>query len=475
MVRYLSHDSHYIQNYKALTSHGNTEGREIALDIIEYAMKSIDTYHAARSRISLDHHILSINGYEIDLSQKKHIFILGAGKASFPIARALEDILGDLISGGIIIEKQEESLSHVELITGGHPIPDSRSVEGAQKIVKLAEKMTESDLALCAFTGGSSALCTLPAPGLTLQHIQEMTHLLLKSGADIKEINAVRKHLSQIKGGRLAQIIRPAQIINLTVSDVIGDYNVLDVITCPTVPDTTTYSNAISVLHKYNLWNTVPRAVRTYLESADPAHETPGYFKDIDVKTIILATNADICEAAQKRARSMGCHAVILSSMIEGESKDAGCVLAGIAREVVNHHHPVPPPAVLISGGETTVTITGAAGKGGPNQEFVLGAALPLAGTHQVVVASLGTDGTDGPTDCAGGMADGYTLERTHNKGIDLFTQLVTHNSYEVLTSLEDAIFTGPTGTNVMDFRLFVILPPGEPGGAQKDSSKDEK
>jgi glycerate-2-kinase len=455
---YLSTDPEYIKNVDELLSHGNCQGRTIALDILEYGMKSIDTYDATRSKVALTGDILCIDGYEIDLSHKEHIYILGAGKASYPIARALEDILGDCISGGIIIEKREETLPHIETIRGGHPIPDQYSMEGAQKIVALAEKMTATDLAICAFTGGSSALFALPVPKLTLRHIQETTDLLLKSGAGIEEINAVRKHLSRVKGGRLARIIAPAEIINLTVSDVIGDYDVLDVITCPTVPDTTTFSDAISVLKKYSLWTKIPGPVRAFLQAADPTHETPKQIEGVKMKTIILSTNMNVCQAAQKRAKKLGFHPIILSSMLEGESKDAGIVLAGIAREVCTHHNPISPPAVLISGGETTVTISGTAGKGGPNQEFVLGAALTLAGNDRVVVASLGTDGTDGPTEIAGGLTDGYTVERAQKEGLDIFTHLINHDASRILTALGDAIYTGPTGTNVMDFRLLVIL-----------------
>lgn len=296
----------------------------------------------------------------------------------------------------------------------------------------------------------------LPANGIRLEDKIKVTELLFRCGAIIQEINAVRKHISAIKGGRLAYAIHPADIINLTVSDVIGDWRDLDCITGPTVPDTSTFHDAVAVLKKYDLWKKIPISVKTHLIKADPFWETP---KELDgnINTFMLATNTDACIAAQKRAISLGYNAVILSTQIEGESRELGIGLAGIAKEVEHYNRPFNVPCVIVSGGEMTVTLGEDIGDGGPNQEFVLGSALKIANSKQIVITAIDTDGTDGPTDIAGGIVDGWTLHRANQIGINIFEQLRRHNTSYVLESLDDAINTGPTGTNVMNLRVIVI------------------
>ncbi|MCK4636621.1 MAG: glycerate kinase [Methanomicrobia archaeon] len=446
-----------IKNKKQLISHGNIEGRKVALDIIEHGLKAIDTYEATKRLIRFDGEILKVGHLQFDLSEKEDIYVIGAGKASFPIAKALEDILGERIKEGIVIEKRDDKLKRIKVIKGGHPLPDEAGYKWAKKIMELATKIKRDDLVFCPITGGSSALMTLPAEGISLKDVQTMTDLLLKSGASIKEINAVRKHISAIKGGRLAVAIHPAEIINLTVSDVIGDWDVLDVITGPTVPDTSTFVDAVSTLKKYKLWDETPPLIREHLHKADPRFESPKDFTGMRVHTFMLSTNGDICDAAKKRAEELGFNAAILSTMMEGESREVGITLAGISKETEKHDRPFAPPIVMISGGETTVTIEDECGEGGPNQEFVLGFSLKITGNRNITVASIGTDGTDGPTDIAGGIADGYTLRRAREKGIDIFKNLMSHNASYVLERLGDAIYTYPTGTNVMDLRLIVL------------------
>jgi glycerate-2-kinase len=284
-----------------------------------------------------------------------------------------------------------------------------------------------------------------------------VTDLLLKSGAVIQEINAVRKHLSAIKGGKLAKHIHPAEIVNLTVSDVIGDP--LDYITGLTVPDTSIFEDAVFALKKYGLWEKVSNSVRTRLEKglADPSLETPKDFTGMKVHTFVISNNEAVCTAAKNRAEELGFKSTILSIMIEGESREAGIVLAGIARDIEKNGRPFKPPCVLVSGGETTVTIEGEHGEGGRNQEFVLGFSLKTDGTKNITVSAIDTDGTDGPTDIAGGIADGYTLKRAKEKGIDVYGNLMKHNTSPVLRDLEDAVYTEPTGTNVMNLRVIVI------------------
>ncbi|MHC1604758.1 MAG: glycerate kinase type-2 family protein [Candidatus Methanofastidiosia archaeon] len=317
-----------------MISHGNIEGRKIALDIIDHALKTIDTYEATKRLVELDGKILKVGRLRFDLSGKKNIYVLGAGKASFPIAKALEDILGEHIKEGIIIEKRDEKLKTIKIVKGGHPIPNEIGHKWAMKIMGLAKKMEEDDLVFCLFTGGSSALMTLPAQGISLKDVQDVTDLLLKSGATIGEINAVRKHISAIKGGRLAVAIHPAEIINLTVSDVIGDWDVLDLITCPTVPDTSTFADAINTLKKYKLWDKTPLSIKNHLQRAYPNFESPKYFIDMRVHTFMLSTNANACEAAKKKAKELEFDAMILSTMMEGESREVGITLAGISKEI---------------------------------------------------------------------------------------------------------------------------------------------
>lgn len=447
-----------IKNKEELLSHGNRDGRKIALNIIEYALRAIDTYKAVRKTVLIDNERLIVGHLKYDLSKIRNIYVVGAGKGSVRIAEALEDILGNRIRRGTIIEKrgQGRKLKTIKGVEGGHPIPDEVGVEGAKEVVEIAKGAHEGDLVFVGITGGCSALMPLPAEGISLEDKKKVTDLLLKCGATIDEINAVRKHISAIKGGRLAMYIHPAEIINLIIID-----EVAGLPWGPTVPDTTTFADAVSVLKRYDLWEKVPESVRKHLEKADPIQETPKIedFKREGVKAhnVVLAKSETVCEAAKKRAEELGFNSTILSTIMEGESREVGIALAGVAKEVEKNGRPLKLPCVLIVGGETTVTIVEEPGEGGRNQEFALAASLKIDGSKKIVIASIGTDGTDGPTDIAGGIVDGYTLERAREKGIDLSENLRSHNSSYVFRKLGNAIFTGPTGTNVMDLRVVVI------------------
>ncbi len=448
-----------IKNAEEILSHGNTKGRRIALDIIEHALADIDNYKLVRRLIKVKDSILLVGQLKLDLSRIKNIYIVGAGKGSSSIARGLEEILGDRIVEGIIIEKrgEREKLRKVRVIEAGHPIPDEDGLRGAMEVVEIARKAEKGDLVFACITGGCSALMTLPAEGISLEDVKEVTDLLLRCGAEIQEINAVRKHISSVKGGRLALYTHPAELVSLIVVD-----EVRGLPWGPTVPDITTFNDAIHVLKKYNLWRRVPESIRRHLKRADPYWETPKPedFRRMGIKAhnIVLANSDTVCEAAEKRAKELGLKAMILSTIMEGESREVGVALAGIAKEIERSGRPIEPPCVLIVGGETTVTIMGEAGEGGRNQEFALGAALKIDGSENIVIASIGTDGTDGPTDIAGAIVDGQTIRRAKKKGIDLYEQLMKHNSAYVFRELGDAIFTGPTGTNVMDLRLLIVL-----------------
>jgi len=451
----------YIKNRKQLLSHGNIKLREAALDIIDHALAQADPYQATRNLVRVDGNRLVVGELSYDLDKYKRIFLLGGGKATYPIARALEDLLGERITAGVVICKygQEGKLSRARLYHAGHPIPDKAGFEASRQALALARQTQPNDIVFGCVTGGSSALMPLPVGGVTLEDKKEVNRLLLTCGANIYEINAVRKHLSQIKGGRLAQAVHPrAQLINLTVSDVTGDE--LDYITDPTVPDSSFFEDARTTLTKYDLWDRMPAAVGKFLKDAGPEHETPKTedLADHNLHSFILVKSASVCEAAADKTAEFGFQAMILSTVLEGESKELGRTFAAIAKEIIANQRPLRPPCAVIGGGETTVKIDGRAGEGGPNQEFSLAAASGLDRIGNVVVVGLDSDGTDGPTDMAGGMVDNQTLARANDLGMDLFAALAGHDVTPVLKKLGDEIETGATGTNVNDLKFMLIL-----------------
>lgn len=447
----------YIKNREELVSHGQTEERKTVIDIIEHALLAADPYTATINLVHLDGDILSVGDLHLDLSGRGKIYLLGAGKATFPIAKALEEILGDRIADGVVIVKEGQpgNLHRVKIREASHPLPDERGFMAAKEMQTVAEMAQEGDIVFCVITGGSSSLAPLPVSGITLAEKKKVNELLLNSGATIREINAVRKHLSQIKGGNLALSIFPAELINLTVSDVTGDP--LDYITDLTVPDTSTFEDAIQVLKKYDLLERIPQSAREYLLSATPEMENPKDFSSMPVHTFVIVKSDVVCEAASNRASELGLASMILTSILEGESKEMSHVFTGIAREIKTYHRPLTPPCAVIASGETTVTLPGECGKGGPNQEFALSAALQFDGINEVVIAAIDTDGTDGPTELAGGIIDSSTLERARDKGLDLSRSLLSHDTCTALTELDDAIITGHTGTNVNDLYIMLV------------------
>lgn len=449
----------YIKNRVELTSHGYKKGREAAINIIEHTLCAADPYAATKNLINLQGETLTAGSLHFDLSRRGNVYVLGAGKATLPIAKALEEILGERITEGLIIVKrgQDGTLKKIKIRRASHPIPDKEGFEAAKDIKKIAEKAQQNDIVFCAITGGSSALMPLPVSSISLEGKRRINELLLASGATIREINAVRKHLSDIKGGKLALSIFPAEIINLTVSDVTEDP--LDYITDPTVPDTSTFSEAISVLKKYNLWDKFPKSAIYYLQNATPESETPkdfGEFKPL-VHSFTLIKSKTICEAAAEKAKELGFTPLILTTMLEGESREVGVVFAGIAKEIKHSNRPLPPPCAIIAGGETTVKIDSKCGEGGPNQEFTLSAALQLASYDKVIIAALDTDGTDGPTNIAGGLIDNSTVKRAKENSFDIFKHLSEHDTSPILLSLGDAIVTGSTGTNANDLKILLV------------------
>jgi hydroxypyruvate reductase len=387
----------------------------------------------------------------------RRIFVIGAGKASATMAHAAERVLGRRIEAGLVNTKYGHlaKLRRIELNECGHPVPDERGVEGARRIAALAEQAGPDDLVICLISGGASALLPFPAEPITLGEKQETTRLLLAFGASIHEINAVRKHISAIKGGQLARLASPATVESLLLSDVIGDD--LDVIgSGPTAPDASTFERALEILDKYGIRAKAPAAVRARLENgaAGEIPETPKPGDKLFRRTTnrVIGSNRLAVDAAAAHAKAAGFRTLVLSTFVEGETRDVARMHAAIAKEIRASGRPLKPPACIITGGETTVTLRGS-GLGGRNQEFVLAAAVDIAGLDNVVVLSAGTDGTDGPTDAAGAIADGRTLSR--NPCVQQF--LAANDSYHYFEPLGDLIVTGPTGTNVMDVRILLV------------------
>lgn len=382
----------------------------------------------------------------------RHIYVVGAGKAGAAMARAAERVLGSRITAGLLNVKDGHvaRLRRIELNVCGHPVPDQRGVEGARRIAAMAAAACRGDLVLCLISGGASALMPLPAEGITLEEKQATTRLLLASGATIHEINAVRKHISAIKGGQLARLAEPAAVEALLLSDVIGDN--LDVIgSGPTAPDVSTFATALGILDKFGIRERVPTPIRERLERglSGLIEDTP---KRTAARNTVIGSNRLALDAAAARARELGYRTMILSSEIEGETREIARMHAAIAREIVHTGRPLKPPCCVITGGETTVTIKGD-GLGGRNQEFVLAAAIEIAGVPDAVIFSAGTDGSDGPTDAAGAIADGDTLGRNS----DAARYLESNDSYHYFQPLGDLVITGPTHTNVMDVRLILV------------------
>jgi len=437
------------------------ELRRYAQVIFRAALRAVDPLQAVLGHLRLRGNTLAVARERYRMQEIENVYVLGAGKAAAPMAAAVERILGRRIRTGLINVKYGHTarLRRIELNECGHPIPDANGVRGARRIAELAAQAGPNDLIICLISGGASALLPAPAPPITLEDKQQTTRLLLACGATIHEINAVRKHLSTIKGGQLSRLAFPARIITLLLSDVIGDD--LGVIgSGPTAPDASSFADALAVLDRYGLRERVPGPVRERLEkgAAGLIPETPKPGEDVFTRTqnLIVGSNRLAVDKAASIARKFGLRGLVLSTMIEGETREVARVHAAIAREILASGRPARPPVCVISGGETTVTLRGN-GLGGRNQEFVLAAAIELAGLPGVVVFSAGTDGTDGPTDAAGAIADGATVDRAARLGLDARKLLNDNDSYHFFEPLGDLIKTGPTNTNVMDLRLILI------------------
>ncbi len=458
-----------VKNYEGLTSHGSIEGRKIVLDIIEAGLRAADPYQNIRKMVRIEDGKLLVGhkSYAVrdtvnvelplifDLSQVGNVYLFGGGKAVQRMAQAVEDSLGDLITDGQINAKKEDVLrcKKVNVTFAGHPIPDKDSVDGAMRKHEMESKVKKGDLVFYFTSGGGSATLTWPAPGLTLEDIQEVTRrLYFEKGASMPEKNRV---LSKLRMPRTGKTISGAPLIYISSSETPSGS------TAPhrRFPST----DAIDILKRYELWDKVPPSVRCHLKKTHTdtrydAYETPihsRFYYDPVYRFRVMGPEY-MLEGAKKRAEELGLEAHILcSSLNDIEASNVGQTLAGIALEVEHQSRPFKPPCVLIFGGEPTVSIGQTKGKGGRNQEFVLATAPWIYGSENIVVVACDCDGTDGPTDVAGGVVDGYTMKRAEEAGLDLYEELNNHNSYEALTKLQDTIYTGVLGQNLRS--LFIV------------------
>ncbi|MEO8287754.1 MAG: glycerate kinase [Chloroflexota bacterium] len=442
--------------------------RAVVMEVLQAALAAADPYRAVLSALTT--HPIALAALT-QLTPGGRVYVVGAGKAGTAMTRAAEEVLGERVTAGLVIVKdghteppdasQPSSNRRVLLKEASHPVPDARGVAATVELLDLVEQAGNDDLVLCLISGGGSALLTAPAEGITLEDVQSVTAALLRAGATINELNAVRKHLSRVSGGQLARIAAPANVLSLILSDVTG--SPLDVIASgPTVPDTSTFGDALAIILRYNIADSIPLCVPERLRqgTAGDVSETPKPGDPLfnKVANLLVANNVQAVEAAADKARLVGLNTGIISTYLEGEARIVGGVLAGIAREVVEFGRPVARPACLLFGGETTVTVRGN-GVGGRNSELALGAALALAGLGpNVVVASLATDGGDGSSPGAGGIVDGTTIDRGHAMGLNAEAFLANNDSYTYLAQLGDAIMTGPTGTNVNDIMALFVL-----------------
>ncbi len=437
--------------------------RQHAKEIFWAGVAAVEPEAAVARVLQREGDFLRLAGEIYDLRDFRCLFVIGAGKAAVPMARAVEAQLGELVTAGAVVSNAPcgAELRHIKVLEAGHPLPDVRGEDAARHILKLAETAQEDDLVICLISGGGSALLPLPAESLRLAEEQQVTDLLLSHGVAIHEINTVRKHLSRIKGGQLARAAYPAAIMTLILSDVIGDP--MDIIASgPTVADPSTFADAERILVLYGIWPKLPLAVQKHIKNGCMGRisETPKPRDPVFARSHygIIGCNADALAACERHARSMGYHTLVLANRVQGEARDLGRLYAAILHNVVSSEQPLHTPACILAGGESTVTVRNHGGKGGRNQEMALSVALDIDGLPECVFLAAGTDGIDGPTDAAGAFADGNSVARARALGLRFFSSYLRDNdSYTFFQKLGDLFITGPTGTNVMDLHIMLV------------------
>ena len=435
--------------------------RPLLRKLIVRGLASVDARTAVGRAISRNGEELIIGRRRYDLCRYERVIVLGAGKATAPMAQAVEQRLGSRLHGGFVVVKYGHSLPTKRIVVAeaGHPIPDQSGQRAAARLCAMAAELGRRDLLIVLLSGGASSLLPAPVAGVTLADKQRTTQELLRCGASIREINTVRKHLSRIKGGRLAELTE-ATVVTLILSDVLGD-DLSAIASGPTAPDPTTYQDAVAILKRDRIWRAVPQRVRQHLDRGCQglASETPKPGSSLfrRVHHHIVGNNAAAVTAVTRAARAAGLRTLVHTPAITGEAREAGRRFGALARNIVREGKPLQRPCCVVAGGETTVTVTGK-GTGGRAQEFAAAAALEIAGLAKVWVVAIGTDGTDGPTDAAGAVIDGNTVARAQRLSVDLKGALKRHNTYPALKRLHQLIVTGPTGTNVNDLYLLLVL-----------------
>lgn len=433
--------------------------REDAADILKSAIEAVEPSVAVKMALLRDGNILQVGSRSYDLGKYQKIYVVAFGKASVPMAKALEEILYDLPLRGIAITKYGlgSTLAHIEVYEAAHPVPDENSLKAGQMVKEMLSQAGKDDLVIFLISGGGSSLFALPRKDISFKEFVKLHETLLNTGATITEINAVRKHLSTVKGGGLARMAFPAESISLVLSDVVGDP--LDVVASgPTVPDSSTFEDFNDIVERYNitLFPSISRLledglnglVEETLKAGDPVFDRC-YNK-------LIGTNYIALDAAAKKAKELGYNTLLLSSYITGESKEVAKVFAALARNELLHSGPVPRPACVLAGGEATVTIKNG-GKGGRCQEMALSFAIETSGLEGLLFLAAGTDGIDGPTDAAGAFADGNSIEQSLMSGMDARAMLNSHDSYTFFDSIDDLLKIGQTGTNVMDIYILLV------------------
>jgi glycerate 2-kinase len=459
-----------IKNAEKLLSHGDIESRKIVLDIADRTLQRLDSYERIKSIARMEGSTLHIGTRSWDLEKKRNVYLFGAGKACNHMAMAIDEVLGDYLTKGIAIVKiAEESdlFRNTEVIVGGHPLPNESGYRASKKIIEIVDQSGPDDLFIVVISGGSSALMSCPIDGISLQDEIDTTDIMLKSGAGIYEVNAVRRHISRLNGGMLAKKIQDvgAELIGLGISDAVGSPGTTDIgvpydkyTSTPIGPDMTTLEDARNVIRNRNVEDRLPKSVVDYLMNVGPEGETPKSFPDNTY--FLINTLPDSCLYAKEVCEEMGLPVMILSSFLEGESKDAGTYFASIAKEIQAYGNPIKPPCVVLSSGETTTEIldnSKITGHGGPGQELTASFAIAAAKTKGACMFSIDSEGTDGTTSVAGGITDSKSYATALEKDVDLFSALRGHACYEALTEIGDAVFTGNTGTNLCDLNIMYI------------------
>lgn len=425
-------------------------------EILAAGIAAADPYEAVRRSLRVEDGAVVVAGERVEADR---FFVLAAGKAAGAMARAAEEILGERLEGGLIVTKEghEASSRELEVLFASHPEPDERGVEAARKAEDLARSLKEGDLLLALVSGGASALLADPAPPIELAELKELTGALLRSGAEIGEINAVRKHVSVLKGGGLASLAAPARTVALLLSDVVGD-DPSAIASGLTAPDPTTLEEARRVLTRYEI--EPPEGIASHLEGAGETPK-PGDKLFEAVANVVCGGGRHASEAATSKARELGYEPLLLSTTLTGDARGISSVYAAVVREVLESGNPLPAPCAIVSGGEATVTVRGD-GTGGPNQEFVLALAVELDGVEGWAAFAADTDGHDGPTDAAGGIVTGATVRAIRESGVDPEEALGTNDAYGALAVGGALLLTGPTGTNVNDLRVALVRGSGD-------------